>query len=53
VQVLAQLDGAEQPAALNGALELGPPSFLPRLRPWPPHPDCECGVAQGGPSGER
>jgi hypothetical protein len=53
VQVLAQLDGAEQPAAVNGTVELRPPTFLPRLRRWEPHPDCGCGAARGGPGHHR
>ena len=48
VQVLALLDGEEDPATVEAALELGPPGFLPRLRPWPPHPGCGCGVAARG-----
>jgi hypothetical protein len=48
VQVLAQLDGAEQPAAVNATVELRPPAYSPRLRRWDPHPDCPCGAARGG-----
>jgi hypothetical protein len=48
VQVLAHLDGDEEPTALDAALELRPPTFLPRLRRWAPHPDCGCvGEARG------
>jgi len=45
VQVLAHLDGEERPVTVDGTLELRPPAFLPRLRRWPPHPDCGCGGA--------
>jgi bacteriocin biosynthesis cyclodehydratase domain-containing protein len=53
VQVLAHLDGAA-PGTVDATLELSPPTFLPRLRRWSPHPDCGCGGAsRGGPAGER
>jgi hypothetical protein len=42
VQVLAFLDGAAAPAAVDATLELTPPELLPRLRRWPPHPACDC-----------
>jgi hypothetical protein len=42
VQVLAFLDGAEAPAAVEATLEFAPPDLLPRLRRWPAHPDCDC-----------
>jgi hypothetical protein len=53
VQVLAHLDGAEEPATVDATVELRPPTFLPRLRRWPPHPECDCGAARGGAGGER
>ena len=54
VQVLALLDGEEDPATVEAALELRPPDLLPRLRPWPTHPGCGCGVAaRGGAEPER
>jgi hypothetical protein len=53
VQVLAHLDGEEEPATLDATLELRPPAFLPRLRRWPPHPDCGCGGVARGATGER
>jgi len=54
VQVLAHLDGEEDPATLDATLELRPPTFLPRLRRWPPHPDCGCsGPARGAAGPDR
>jgi hypothetical protein len=54
VQVLAHLDGAADPVTVDATLELRPPSWLPRLRRWPPHPDCACrATAHGGAGGER
>jgi hypothetical protein len=54
VQVLAHLDGDEEPATVDATLELRPPTFLPRLRRWSAHPDCGCaGAARGGADGER
>ena len=54
VQVLAHLDGEEEPAVVDAALELRPPDFLPRLRRWPPHPGCGCcGAVRGGRGPER
>jgi bacteriocin biosynthesis cyclodehydratase domain-containing protein len=54
VQILAHLDGEDGPAVVDATLELRPPGFLPRLRRWPPHPDCGCGgAARGGPGAER
>jgi bacteriocin biosynthesis cyclodehydratase domain-containing protein len=54
VQVLAHLDGEEDPATLDATLELRPPAFLPRLRRWPPHPDCGCvGAARGAVGPDR
>jgi hypothetical protein len=53
VAVLAQLDGAEQPAAVNGTVELRPPAFQPRLRRWEPHPECGCGAAGSEPARQR
>ncbi|MCZ2829649.1 ThiF family adenylyltransferase [Modestobacter sp. VKM Ac-2986] len=45
VQVLALLDGDDEPATVGATLELRPPDLLPRVRRWPPHPDCDCGAA--------
>jgi bacteriocin biosynthesis cyclodehydratase domain-containing protein len=45
LQVLAYLDGGEAPATLGATVELLPPDLRPRLRRWPPHPACDCGVA--------
>jgi hypothetical protein len=42
VQALAFLEGSAAPAALDATLELAPPTLLPRLRRWPPHPGCGC-----------
>jgi hypothetical protein len=53
VQVLAHLDGAAEPATVGATVELRPPSFLPRLRRWPAHPDCGCGAASGGAGVQR
>jgi bacteriocin biosynthesis cyclodehydratase domain-containing protein len=40
-QALAFLDG-DDPAALDGTLELHLPDWRLRRRSWPPHPDCGC-----------
>ncbi|MGY1844148.1 ThiF family adenylyltransferase [Modestobacter sp. SYSU DS0875] len=55
VQALAHLDGGDRaPAVLDAAVELRPPSLEPRLRRWPPHPECSCGAAaEGGVAAER
>jgi hypothetical protein len=54
VQVLAHLDGEQEPAVVDATLELRPPSYLPRVRRWPVHPGCGCtGAARGGGSGNR
>ncbi|TYP89954.1 ThiF family adenylyltransferase [Blastococcus xanthinilyticus] len=45
-QVLSYLDGAGAPVTLEGTVELRPPDLLPRLRRWPRHPACGCGVAE-------
>ena len=50
VQALAYLDGAARaagpaPVALDATLELRPPTLLPELRRWPPHPACGCRAA--------
>ena len=45
VQVLALLDGDDEPGTVGATLELRPPDLLPRLRRWLPHPDCDCGAA--------
>ncbi|MCZ2838693.1 ThiF family adenylyltransferase [Modestobacter sp. VKM Ac-2985] len=42
VQVLAHLDGGDDPVTVGATLELRPPGILPRLRRWPPHPGCVC-----------
>ncbi|GAA4744956.1 ThiF family adenylyltransferase [Modestobacter marinus] len=50
VQVLAHLDGDDDPVTVGAALELRPPDLLPRLRRWPPHPGCACrGTGRGAP----
>ncbi|HEY3736049.1 MAG TPA: hypothetical protein VGL26_01285 [Jatrophihabitans sp.] len=41
MQVLAYLDG-EDPASIEGTLELHPPDWRLRRRTRPHHPDCEC-----------
>lgn len=54
VQVLAHLDGEAAPVTVDATLELRPPTLLPTLRSWPPHPDCSCrGVVRGGVGAER
>lgn len=50
VQVLAHLDGAAAPAALEATLELRAPDLLPRRRDWPPHPACGCRPGTGPPT---
>jgi bacteriocin biosynthesis cyclodehydratase domain-containing protein len=40
-QVLGYLDG-DDPATLEGTLELHLPDWRLRRRSWPPHPDCGC-----------
>ena len=45
LQVLAYLDGSAAPATLDATVELRPPDLRPRVRRWPPHPACDCGVA--------
>ncbi len=45
LQALAYLEGSAAPVALQATLELRPPDLVPRLRPWPPHPDCGCLIA--------
>jgi ThiF family len=52
VQVLAFLDGAGAPAALEATMEFSPPDLLPRVRTWPGHPDCDC-RGQDAPTGAR
>ena len=44
VQVLAHLDGDDEPVTVDATVELRPPDLLPRLRRWPPHPECPCGA---------
>ena len=41
-QALAHLDG-DDPATLDGTLEVHPPHWTVRRRGWAPHPDCPCG----------
>jgi hypothetical protein len=42
-QALAHLDG-EQPATVDGTLELLPPHWRVRRRGWTTHPACSCGA---------
>jgi hypothetical protein len=51
VQVLAFLDGIAAPATVDATLELAPPDLLPRLRRWPPHPECACRRSPGESTG--
>jgi bacteriocin biosynthesis cyclodehydratase domain-containing protein len=44
-QVLTLLDG-EDPATLDGTLEVRPPDWQVRRRTWLPHPLCGCGAAR-------
>jgi bacteriocin biosynthesis cyclodehydratase domain-containing protein len=44
-QALALLDG-DDPATLNGSLELRLPDWRVRRRSWLPHPLCTCGAAR-------
>lgn len=54
VQVLAHLDGDDDPVTVGAALELRLPDLLPRLRRWPPHPGCACrGTGRGAPPPKR
>ncbi|MGI8759909.1 MAG: ThiF family adenylyltransferase, partial [Jatrophihabitantaceae bacterium] len=41
VQALAFLDG-DEPAVVDGTLELRLPDWRIRRRSWPAHPDCDC-----------
>jgi hypothetical protein len=41
MQALAFLDG-DEPATVDGTLEMHPPDWRMRRRSWPPHPDCDC-----------
>jgi len=50
LQVLALLDG-DDPATLDGTLEVRLPDWRVRRRTWPPHPSCPCGASQ--PSARR
>ncbi|MDT4941015.1 MAG: hypothetical protein QOJ34_1104 [Pseudonocardiales bacterium] len=43
-QVLAFLDG-DEPASLEGTIELHLPDWRLRRRSWPPHPDCGCSTS--------
>lgn len=42
LQALAYLDG-DEPAVIEGTLELQLPDWRIRRRSWPVHPDCDCG----------
>jgi hypothetical protein len=42
LQALSFLDG-EDPATIDGTLELHTPAWQVRRRTWPAHPDCRCG----------
>ena len=54
VQVLAHLDGDDDPATVEASLELRAPTYLPRLRRWPRHPACACaGEARGEGGSDR
>jgi hypothetical protein len=44
LQVLAHLDGTAAPGVLEATIELRPPHVAPRVRRWPAHPACACGV---------
>jgi bacteriocin biosynthesis cyclodehydratase domain-containing protein len=41
-QALAHLDG-DNPATIDGTLEVQPPHWTVRRRGWAPHPACRCG----------
>jgi len=41
LQALAFLDG-EDPATIDGTLEISPPDWRLRRRSWPVHPECNC-----------
>jgi hypothetical protein len=43
LQSLAHIDG-DEPATLDGALELQLPDWRVRRRTWHPHTDCDCGA---------
>lgn len=43
MQALAFLDG-EDPATIEGTLEIELPDWRLRRRTWPPHADCDCGA---------
>jgi hypothetical protein len=47
-QALAFVDGAVQPVAVNGTLEVVLPGWQWRRRSWAPHGDCSCGARQAG-----
>jgi bacteriocin biosynthesis cyclodehydratase domain-containing protein len=47
LQAIAQLDG-DDPATLDGTLEIRLPDWRLRRRSWPPHPDCRCTLARAG-----
>ncbi|TAM84063.1 MAG: hypothetical protein EPN43_12825 [Jatrophihabitans sp.] len=47
LQALSFLDG-EEPATIEGTLELHLPDWRLRRRSWPLHPDCGCGTARPG-----
>lgn len=41
-QALDHLDGTRPVDVLDATLEVRPPEWQLRRRPWPPHPDCDC-----------
>ena len=43
LQALAFLDGND-PATIDGTLEIQLPDWRLRRRSWPPHPECDCGA---------
>jgi hypothetical protein len=47
LQALAFLDG-DEPACIDGTLELRLPDWRLRRRSWPPHPDCDCAPVASG-----
>ena len=47
-QVLALVDGTNDPASIGGTLELELPDYRWRRRSWPPHPACGCVLDAAG-----
>ena len=47
-QVLALVDGTNDPATLDGTLELALPDYRWRRRRWPVHPACGCALSATG-----